>query len=87
MKEPSPPTLEQGIAERERLRPERARNYWVKFADGLPFCAEAGCVATEHLLVVRVKPGAAGGFFSVRCTEHVGDLEVMPGQWWDGDAA
>ena len=78
-------TLEEGIAERERLRPERTRNYRIKRAANFT-CQHEGCSTDVGVLVVRVQKGESDDCFSTRCVPHLGRLKPTPGQWIERSA-
>lgn len=72
--------LEEGVEERERLRPVRARNYAVKAAANWT-CQHDGCTRDFGVVVVDVK-----GELETRCAAHVGRLKPTPGQWIERSA-
>lgn len=72
--------MEEGVAERERLRPGRARNYVVKAAADFT-CQHEGCTANVGVVVVEMRAG-----YETRCVKHLGRLRATPGQWIERSA-
>jgi hypothetical protein len=64
----------QGVAERERLRPFRVKNYAVKRAADFQ-CSHDGCEVDHRILVVEID-----GELTTRCQGHLNGV-VQPGQW------
>jgi hypothetical protein len=70
-------TLEDGLHERESLRPDRRKNYAIKEAAGWT-CMEDGCNKNFGVVVVETRNGP-----ETRCFQHVGRHRIRPGQWTD----